>query len=281
MPSLAILGVATLLAVTLAVAAGSGPVDRSRVERFTERQRLTITPSNGTAVIRYLATTRRWRAAGMAGGFLISLAWTLPDRLGVDFLGLFAGWFVGALVAEARIARMPFGPNRAASLVPRVPADYLPRAAWALPPVAAAVSVAVAAVTAVLARWHPAVGTWPGVLWGAAAVGLAVAVRAIQRHVLRRPQPVGPPDVVAADDAIRSRSLHVLAGGGTTLVLYCIMGQVATLVAGRQPPGTGDVGVGLLVYAAFSGYIAVPVLGWAVATSPWSVTRRAEPATHR
>src|SRR5262249_514282 len=96
-----------------------GPVARSRVRRFAQRQRLLITAANGNAVIVYLAVTRRWRAAGLATGLAISIAWSLRDNaVRLNALTLFAGWFVGALIAEARIVRRPPGERRQASLTP-------------------------------------------------------------------------------------------------------------------------------------------------------------------
>jgi hypothetical protein len=83
----------------------------------------------------------------------------------------------------------------------------------------------------------------------------------MQRRILDRPQPAGSPDLIAADDAIRSRSLNVLAGGGTALVLFLVLMQLFTL--GIEP--------GLV----FLGYFAVAILGWALATSRWLVVRAA------
>jgi hypothetical protein len=241
-----------------------GRVSRARLQMFARRHQLTVTVDNGNGVIRYLATTRRWRTTGLVVGLIASVGWALSEgAVRVDFLTLFAGWFVGALIAEIRLARTSFGPLRAASLTARVPVMYLPRLAWWLVPAFAVVSVGIAVVAQVRDS-----GVDPTVwLLAGAAVGVAAVVNRVQARVLRRPQPVAAADVVAADDAIRSRSLHVLTGGGATLVLYCVLGQ---LFAAAELAGGAAAGVkGVVVL----GYLVVPLLGWAMATTRWRVVR--------
>jgi DNA-binding transcriptional regulator YhcF (GntR family) len=68
------------------------------------------------------------------------------------------------------------------------------------------------------------------VAWGrassllVAALAVTAAVWLAQRQVLTRGQPVTAPDLIQADNAIRSRSLHALSGSGTALALYCALG---------------------------------------------------------
>jgi hypothetical protein len=272
---LAIVAAAIWLAVASAVAAG--PVERTRVERFARRHGLPITAGNGGAVMRYLGVTRRWRIAGLTAGFLVSLALAVPrGAVSVNFLALFAGWFAGAVVAEVRIARPTMAPRRAASLEARRPAAYLPRLARALLPGATVISLAIGVVAAVRAgAGQPAGAAETGAL---ALVACAVAgiVWLTQRRILLRPQAPTPGDERAADDAIRSRSLHVLAGGGATLVLYCVLGQLASLAPGLASDQLAALdGVGVL------GVFAVPLVGLLVATARWPVRRPtgAGPAT--
>jgi hypothetical protein len=265
--------VATGAVITLVNTIERATVSRARLAMFARRHRLTVTVDNGHRLIRYLATTRRWRVVGLVAGLVYSVGSALSHRaISINFLTLFAGWFVGALVAEIRLARTAFGPRRAASLTARVPAMYLPRFAWWLVPVLAAVSVVVAGI-AVVARLRdssPGPATW---VLGGIAVAIAIVVNRVQRQVLRRPQPVEAPDLVAADDAIRSRSLHVLTGGGMTLVLYCVLGQLAALkplVDPGSPPSvlTQAIGAGTIL-----GIFVVPIAGWIVATASWRVAR--------
>jgi hypothetical protein len=256
-----------LLVLVVAVGATylGGTVSRPRLERFASRQRLTITVDNGNQVIRYLATTRRWRVAGFIGGILGSQIGAPPGTIiYFNFITLFAGWFLGALVAEVRVAHLRYGPIRAASLQPRRPDRYIRRFAWWLVPAAALVAVATGAATAaadVLGRADPA--WWSAGGWLVAALLVALAVRLIQHAVLRRPQPLAAADVIAADDAIRSRSLHVLSGGGMALTLFMVLNQVGAV----GPVATGaDAAISDL---KVTGTFVVAVAGWLVATSIW------------
>jgi hypothetical protein len=241
-----------------------GRVSRSRLRAFARRHRLTITVDNGNRVIRYLATTRRWRTTGLVAGLLGSVGWAWwQGGLQFTFLPLFAGWFVGALVAEVRLARTSFGTRRAASLESRSPSLYLPRTAWWLGPALAVASVAGAGYA-----WART-GVWEPTVWllAGAAVVIAVVVNRVQARVVGRPQPAEAADVVAADDAIRSRSLHVLTGGGVTLVVYCVLGQLAAVAHLFGEAGStmqGVVVVGSLIF---------PIMGWAMATAKWDVIR--------
>jgi len=247
-----------------------GPVSRYRLELFARRQRLTVTADNGNQIIRYLATVRRWRVAGLtAGAAVVALGPVRGDALpNLNYVALFSGWFLGALVAEVRVAHLAHGPVRVASLQRRAPRAYLGRLAWALVPAAAGVIVALAILTAQADASGWAEPGWTAWFWAAAALAVAVAVRAIQRAVLRRPQPVAAPDVLAGDDAIRSRSLHVLAGGGAALVLYCGLMQLGGLnpvglQAAEQIESIRQVST--LLVAGLGVYVATavwPPYGW-------------------
>jgi hypothetical protein len=251
-------------------------VSRVRLERFARRQRLDVSAANGDQIIRYLATTRRWRTAGLGLGFLATVAWSLPQPAeSINSIALFAGWFLGALVAEVRVAHLTHGARRAASLQPRRPAAYLSRPGWALVPGAAVLAVAVAVLTVCLAAFAGARPDGWAAGWLGAALATAATVRAIQTHVLRRPQPLVAPDLLAADDAIRSRSLHVLAGGGTALVLLCVSAQF-----GAIHPRSADAENAIEDWRGLVPFL-VAALGWYVATLTWPPGRRSRPATAR
>ena len=265
-----------LLAVpVLLVLSARAPVNRARVERFSLRKHLRITPDNGDQIIAYLATTRRWRVAGLLTAYGVGLTWVTYAVLhdsggGITLLQLLAGWFIGAVFSEARLARSPRGERRAASLRPREPTAYVSRFARAVLPVALGISLAVAAITVLAQTAGRDVDVPVAVFATLGAATVAAVVWTVRRRVLDRPQPVLPPDRLAADDAIRSRSLHVLAGAGTTLVLYAVGFQLHAL--GDALPATQDAlpAVGFLIS------IGAPVLGWIVATRPWSVGRPAD-----
>ena len=253
--------VADVVVVGWLLVAGSfadEPVSAGRLAAFAQRHGLVVTPTNGNQVIRYLATTRRWRVAGLSVGFLASVAWALPQqRVYVNFLTAFAGWFAGALVAEARLAHLERGPRRAASLVPRRVDSYRSRVVSALLPASIGVSLVLAVTSLVVGTSRAA-----ALIWFAAALAVLCGESIVERRVLHRPQPLAPPDQLAADDAIRSRSLHVLAAAGTTLVLYCVLGQLAAL----RPALAGEAGQ-LVEAAAILGVFVAPVIGLVAASA--------------
>lgn len=185
--ALVVVVVIGVLLVWLVQVSATGPVPRHRLLAFAVRQELTITPDNGDLVIRYLATTRRWRTAGLMTGVACAALWALRDgEVRFDALSAFAGWFVG---------------------------------------------VAALAVPAVVGR-----------------------------HVLERRQPADlAPDVLAADDAVRRRSLHVLAGSALALVAW----PSATLV--QQVPAP-DTAAFVLVATVVVGSV---VGGWLIARTPY------------
>jgi hypothetical protein len=233
----------------LTAALADWPVSRKRVERFACRHDLEITPDNGRQIIAYLATTRRWRAAGAAGGLTAYAVTALQhDRIGVNLVNLLTGWFLGALAAEARAVGLLPG-RRAASLIPRTLDRYVSGPArWALP-------ASVIAFLAVAAVGGPRRALIPTVL----VLLVSVAVWLVDRHVLRRSQPLAGADRLAADDAIRSRSLHGLTAAATGLVLYCALAVAPQLT----------------VLAVPLGLIAVPLTCWRLATRRWVVPRPA------
>lgn len=260
--------VVPVIAVVLAIVAEhtSGTVSRRRLERFALRQRLPITVENGNQVIRYLATTRRWRVAGFAAGAVASrLMFPSPSGIstGADLTVIFVGWFLGALIAEVRAEHLEHGRIRAASLRPRRPERYVHRLAWLALPGAAALAVATGVFTGVAGAlgWAEPNWAWAGV-WLGVALAVAATVRTIQGAVLRRAQPLAAPDVIAADDAIRSRALQVLSGGGAALVLLMVLNQIGSI----HLVGVAD---SVIYSIRIVGAVGVGLSGWLVATSLW------------
>jgi hypothetical protein len=220
----------------------NGTVSRRRLERFAKQQALPITVDNGSLVIRYLATTRRWRSAGLLVAAVLFTTWSAQlGGFSLNLLELFAGWFVGAVVAEWRLAAAATGGKRAARLVPRRSRDYLRLPARALPGMVFVICAGVAIVDAVgaLNGRHAVWGQLvPWVL--VTAVGLAL-VYAVQRRVLTRPQPVVAPDVLAADAAIRARSLQVLAGSAVAAAGLPAAELIHTLQLAYPHLGAGGI----------------------------------------
>ena len=223
--------------------------DEAYVERWAHYHGLGLTPENRPLVERYLRHARVLRTwGGVAGAVvpsLIELAWHGRVEVlgfGADgesaplaFGTIFAGYLLGALWAEVSLARPVAGARRTASLVRRELADYLPpnlvRAQRGL---AAAATLGALAVGVV--PYDDSVST-PGALslaLGALlAVGFGAGLEAIERWLVRRPQPYTSPSLVAADDAIRAQSIHAVAGAGLALLLlFC--GGVALALQGSD-----------------------------------------------
>jgi hypothetical protein len=220
----------------------TGSVSRGRLERFASRQALPITADNGNLVIRYLATTRRWRSAGLLAAAVVFTVWSVQHNgFSINLLELFGGWFVGAVVAEWRVASAVTGTTRAARLVPRRSRDYLRPPARVLPAAAFIVCAGVAIVDAVGAL-NGRHGVWRQLVpWALVTVAGLAIVYAVQRHVLTRPQPLMAPDVLAADAAIRARSLQVLAGSAVAAAGIPAAGLIHTLHIAYPHLGAGGI----------------------------------------
>lgn len=219
----------TLVAVLILATTPFHDVSRERLERFAARQRIRITRGNGPAVIRYLATTRRWRGGRLVvtvgGGVTESIV--AHGQLRIGAVALFIGWFVGAVIAEWRVSVVSaHGHRRAASLTPRRAGDYVAvrvRSTVAL----SVVLLLVGQIAAVVAMPNYQVG----VLLGAGVVAV-VGIAAVARHVLLRAQPTAELDVLVAGESIRSRSLHVLAGSALAITGYLGAATIAAALTG-------------------------------------------------
>jgi hypothetical protein len=260
--------------VALVARGSTAPVTLPRLRRFAARQELLVTEANGPLVVRALAVTRRWRALGLSTGVLLGLLWALrDDRLTLNFAAAFLGWFVGAVVAEWRLAGLPVDRGRrTASLARRTVTAYLRRDAAVL--LALACLALVALFAAVLLRAGDAGSAGAGLrteatLWlGVAAAGLA-AVTATLRRVASRPQPSVDDGLLAADDALRARSANVLAGSAIVAAGYpaaSLLGLVGSTTQGSAAEGFAGAGLAAVVLTV--------VVGWWVAVRP-SPARRA------
>lgn len=246
-----------------------GPVTRRRVERFCRRQDLRLTTANGAAVLTYLAVTRRWRVLGLVVTFVGYLVWELRrSTLGVNVFGLLIGWFVGAIVAEWRINARITGERRSAALIRRQARAYVNVTALAI-----MWSIVVAVVLACLTIAYDArtddgaASSSPArnalLLAAMVVTGFSLVLRAQQR-VLTRPRTIGPADVVAADDAVRSRSLHVLTGAAVALAIYA-----AAFAWGFY----NEIHAGPGAHVALALSLTGPLIGARIATRPFRVAQ--------
>jgi len=212
------------------------PGDAS-VERWADGHGLALTSANRPLVIGYLRNARVLRTWGAVAGALlpslIELAWS--GRLQVlgfgadgesaplSFGTILVGYLIGALGAELSLVRPVARGRRMASLERRELGHYLPRRVI----LAQRAATAAGALGALAIGLVPYAGSVSAPSPAQCAIGaLAVIVfgtglEAIERWLVRRPQPFTNPQLVAADDAIRAHSIHALAGAALGLLLLC------------------------------------------------------------
>ena len=97
-----LLAVAVILVlIGLRLAFRAVPADHAAA--LGQRHGLPMTPGNEAFVLAYLSVTRRWRVAGILGGALVCVVWSLPQgRVAVELFPVIAGWFAGAVIGEFR-----------------------------------------------------------------------------------------------------------------------------------------------------------------------------------
>jgi hypothetical protein len=245
------LAIAVLLAVIVPVVLtrAYARVDDELLAEWARTHGVELTPESRPMVARYLRRARVLRTWGVLGGLLLPslVEFAVSGRVqllgfGTDGsvapyagpIGGFIGYLIGALCAEVSLARPMDPKRRSASLVPRNLADYLPSRLLLVQR-----ALGVAAVLGVLALglvpYDPqsaAEPEWPGLLIGAAVfAAFTAALEALERWLVRRPQPFTSPALVAADDAIRAQSVHSLAGSGLALLLVLCSGIFVGLAA--------------------------------------------------
>jgi hypothetical protein len=216
--------------------------------RWAQARGLELTPENRPVVARYLRRARWLPVLGalvavilptvvelIRSGELVILGFH-SDGSGAPYAGpmeAYIGYLLGALCAELSLARPMDATRRTASLAPRELADYLPRRLLRAQR-ALGVVVALGVLVTGLVPYPPAASDvdWVALAIGAVAFGLfAIGVEALERWVVRRPQPYTGPSLVAADDAIRAQSVHAIAGAGLALLLVALSGLFAVLTA--------------------------------------------------
>lgn len=208
------------------------PERRQSVESWARNSGLQLTPGNRAYVASYLGRTRVFRLIGaLVGLFLPWIAGALPKPFDFGLFDALLGYLLGALVAELSFNR-PQGEFPSASLVPRSVSDYLAHWYRIALPVCASLGLG-------LTLWYNALpdrasagpdAPPPTVVLVVMIVGVWLTVELFQRYIVARRQPAVNLDLVRADDAIRSASIHALAGAGLALELLVasvMLGEVA------------------------------------------------------
>jgi hypothetical protein len=221
-------------------------ITEQAVERWASGAGLALTAENRRVVRRYLTWSRRSRRAGGLAGFVLTtlyLGITGGSFTGFPFPQILGGYVLGAILAEVVVnrARRRSG---AALLVPRRLDDYLPGYVLVLQrglPVVAVLLLGAFAMSP-FPDLSPVPNVDPNTLAGFAvpaafAVGTAVVIEVLQRLIVARRQPITSADDLAVDDAIRSSSLHVLAGAGLAMLLFTVAVEVGALAVFAEASG--------------------------------------------
>jgi len=272
----------TLIFAAVLVGWFTWPVSRANAAvetvQWARGHDLELTARNQAMVSYYVRLSITLRVIGGVGGLVLGARF--DDATGLDtsagagfWIWIVLGWLLGASWAEYRLTR-PLPTEQAASLTPREVRDYVSARLYAAP-VAAACIVLVLVAFGLLAPTpadpaHPLPPTVGLVIAAVGSVVIAVVIRLAVRSVVARRQPTGPPDIVAADDAIRASAVHNLAGGGTAAILL-IASQVSFSVLAPRTAGVGGLSVWLSVLLALGAFVA---WRWS-AYRHWRVRRRA------
>jgi hypothetical protein len=244
--------VISMAAVPIAVQATNWPIEHVSASRFALRQKVGVTPFNGTEILRYLQVMRRFRWAGTTVGAALELVTIVDGTFTISPYYLVTGWLLGVVAGE-----LAFGRRRGRRF--RRP----PGLSLAPPPllivwrISAAGACGIALCAVLRSFWFEV-----GVVERAGAVatfGVVLAVQALVGDLHRRALPEGPADLVGAELAMRSRSARSLLGAGSAVALW-----TAPLSGLPQLP----LVVKLLGMAVIWG---LPVLGWFQAGQPWQV----------
>ena len=218
----------SLLAVALVAGIALGrayaELDEDFLQQWARAHGLRVTAANRPMVRWYLRNARVLRTWGALAGFFLpvlaagafGVSGTLPP------VWVFGGYLLGALYAELCLTRPRPTGRRAASLVPRALAAYLPRE-LRITQRCLGVGIALGSLALLVIPFDPQAAPAPdarlvllGVLGGPA---LAIGLEQLQGWLVRRPQPFTDPRLIAADDAIRAQSVHSVSGSGIAMEL--------------------------------------------------------------
>jgi hypothetical protein len=94
----------------------------------------------------------------------------------------------------------------------------------------------------------PGVGTIA--LYGLGGASIAVIVEMIERRIVARRQSLADITDVEIDDALRSTSIHVVAGAGLALLIQFAGPLVAITLAAAIPGETGGIIAGVTIVVA-------------------------------
>lgn len=231
-------GLLTALILLLIAAHLGSSWRRWQVEEWARSMGLQLTPRNRDFVRSYIRRTRILRTACGVAGLVFAPIYTgfvgepPPQPFDFGLLNGLVGYLVGAVVAEVLLKR-PKARVPTAALVPRDLNDYIPSVLTTTLRVTAAIGLTLLmlylAIPARVSRTPEILPPW--IVMVAMILVIFVGIELLQRYIVARPQSAVEVDLVQADDAVRSASLHALAGAGIALELIIVAVEIAAIGA--------------------------------------------------
>lgn len=210
---------------------------RWRPEELARDLGLEITPRNEAFVRSYINRTRILRTAGGVAGLVAAAVYKAiteeepPEPFDFSLFNGLLGYLLGAVAAELTFTR-PSAKLPAASLEPREVAAYLPTALRTTLRISAGAGLVLVPLFVVLPHRESEmarVETLPTAILISMILIVLAGVELLQRFIVARPQPAVDVDLLRADDAVRSASLHALAGAGIALELVIVSVEIAAI----------------------------------------------------
>jgi xanthosine utilization system XapX-like protein len=233
--------------IGLAVASRGFRVDADYVARWANSAGVELTDASRPVVRRYLAWSRRSRTAGGLTGFLAPLFYARvttgeSDPGSWSLTLMLVGYLLGAIFAEIVVSRSRRRLGTELAGGQRLN-DYLPTYVLVLQR-GLALLIGLLVVAYALLEPHTQLSVPPPTLiatFGLAGICLAALVEGMQRRIIARRNPVTSPSDPPVEDALKSSSVHVLAGAGVALLLNVVGPLVLALLAltGNVGPGVG------------------------------------------
>jgi hypothetical protein len=259
MESLNWFGLVLLVPIVLAVASRGFRVDEEYVARWASSAGLELTDATRPVVRRNLTWSRRARTVGGLVGFLapVIYAWVAEAAVGHDvitdvggwsLLLMFAGYLLGSVVAELVVNRPGGhrGPTmRGSRRVGEYLSHYLLVIQRSLGIACAALVGAYVLLSLFLRMPEPSVGSVA--VYGSVGLGVAAVIEALQRVIIARPRAAANPGALAVDDAMRSSSVHLVAGAGIAILIFFAAVLVSALLFFVDSP-TGAITFVLMLF---------------------------------
>jgi hypothetical protein len=169
------------------------------------------------------------------------------DVGGWSLLLMFAGYLLGSVVAELVINR-PGGHQaptmRGSRRVGEYLSQYLLVIQRSLGIACAALVGAYVLLSLLLRMPEPSVGFVA--IYGSVGLGVAAVIEALQRVIIARPRAAANPGALAVDDAMRSSTVHLVAGAGIAILIFFAAVLVSALLFFVDSP-TGAITFALML----------------------------------